>query len=277
MRFRRGAIVAALAFLAAAAPAGASVIRSGGFRYVTKNYPSQSEALRTLSAPCPRGTHVWGGGHYNTGGFSEALPRHSYPYDGGDRGKSPDDGWKAQVSAQEGVIVSVYATCAARPPRYERGSVPAGGHLKTPGEVGCDKGFEAVSGGTQGYQHAIEAASGPDFGELGWFVSLDNYGEDRVVKSFAVCVKRTVVAPSDNDEVLPGTQEGHSVSCPAGLRIVGGGAGNPAPFRDIAMAASRPQGFGSTGADGWQVYLDNFDDSNTYLFSVWATCVEPLS
>jgi hypothetical protein len=269
------AALLAVGLHSAAATAGASVVRSGGLKYVTKVYPPKADAVRTLKAACPRGTHVWGGGHYNDGGFSEALPRHSFPYDNRDRGSAPDDGWKVQVSADAGVVVSVYATCAERRPRYEQQPVPAAAEFKTPGQVNCDKGFEAVSGGTKGYQQAIESASGPGFG-LYWFFALDNYGGNRVLTAFAVCVKRDVTVTSDNDEVLPGTQEGHSVTCPAGLHIVGAGVGVVAPFRDIVIAASRPFGFGSTGEDGAQVFLDNFDDSNTYAFSVFATCVAPL-
>ena len=243
------AVLLAVGLSAPTATTAASVVRSGGLSYVTKSYPPKTDAVRTLKAPCPTGTHVWAGGHYNDAGFSEALPRHSYPYDGRDRGASPDDGWKVQVSADAGVTVSVYATCADRRPRYEGKSVPAPGEFKTGDEVRCDKGFEAVAGGTKGYQHAIETAGSPGFG-ISWFFAVDNYGEDRFIQAFAVCLGRDVSAPGSNEEVLPLTQEGHSVSCPAGTRVVGGGVGVAAPFRDIAIAASRPFGFGNTGDDG---------------------------
>jgi hypothetical protein len=272
------ALLSAVLLLAllAAAPADATVVKSGGLSYVSKSFEPEPNAVKTLVARCPTGTHVWAGGHYNTGGFGEALPRHSYPYDSGDAGKAPDDGWKVQISALEGVVVRVYATCADPKPRYEQGSLPIAPNAQGGTSVDCDQGFEAASGGTSGNRDLNEVKSGPDVG-FGWFVAVDNYSlSPRTIKTFAVCIKRERLDAADNDEVLPRTQEGHSVECPAGTRIVGGGVGNVGQVTDIAIAASSPLGVGNTGADGWQVYLDNFDDTTTYAFSVFATCVNPL-
>jgi hypothetical protein len=278
---RRSSVAASLAVvlvaLVMAVPADAEIVKSGGLTYVTRSIEPTPNEVRTLTAKCPPGTHVWAGGHYNTGGFGEAFPRHSYPYDSGDKGRVPDDGWKVQTSAGEGVVVRIHATCAEPEPRYERGSLPVPPNSQGGTEIDCDPDFEAVSGGTSGNRDLNEVKSGPAFG-FGWFVAVDNYAQDtRTIKTFAICIKRERFDAADNDEVLPRTQEGHTASCPAGTRIVGGGVGNIGPFTHIAIAASSPQGIGNTGADGWQVYLDNFDDTTTYAFSVFATCVEPLN
>ena len=274
-----GAPLLAVVLLAllVAGPADASVVKSGGFSYVTKPFEPPPNTVRTLVAKCPPGTHVWAGGHYNSGGFGESLPRHSYPYDSGDAGTAPDDGWKVQTSASEGVVVRIYATCAEPKPRYEQGSLPVAPNAQGGTSVDCDQGFEAVSGGTSGNRDLNEVKSAPDLG-FGWFVAVDNYSLDpETIETFAICIRRERFDAFDNEEVLPRTQEGHSVDCPAGTRIVGGGVGNAAQTTDIAIAASRPVGAGNTGADGWQVYLDNFDDATTYAFSVFATCVKPLN
>jgi hypothetical protein len=52
-------------------------------------YPGETRALR---ARCPRGTKVTGGGSATPG-----LKLASRPYDGGDKGKAPDDGWAART------------------------------------------------------------------------------------------------------------------------------------------------------------------------------------
>jgi hypothetical protein len=269
-------LTAPLGLLVAAAPAPGAVSTSGGFTYVTKKFTPEPNVAKTLKAPCPEGTHAWGGGHYNDGVFAEALPRHSYPYDSRDRGVAPDDGWKTHVSAIEGVRVFVYAVCADPRPRYEQVSVTATPQARTSSQVGCDQEFEAVSGGTSGHKDVIETATGPGLG-FDWFFAVDNYTQvSKTVKAFAVCIKREMFVVSSNDTVFPRTQEGHSASCAGSRRIVGGGVGNIGQFQHIAIAASRPTGFGSSAEDGWQVYLDNFDSSASYAFSVFATCVEPL-
>ena len=171
----------------------------------------------------------------------------------------------------------IYTTCADPKPLYEQGSLPVAPNAQGGTSIDCDPDFEAVSGGTSGNRDLNEVKSGPDFG-FGWFVAVDNYSlNPHTIKTFAVCIKRERFDALDNEEVLPRTQEGHSVSCPAGTRIVGGGVGNVGQVTDIAIAASSPLGVGNTGVDGWQVYLDNFDDATTYAFSVFATCVNPLN
>ena len=276
--FRRSSVVAVtLAALVAAAPAAAGTVKSGGLTYITKFPELQPNTVETVKAKCPAGTHVWAGGHYNSGGFAEALPRHSYPYDSGDDGKAPDDGWKVQTSAVEGVVVQVHATCAKPKPRYEVGSLPVAPQAQGQTEIECDPQFEAVSGGTRGHRDLNESKSGPNIG-FGWFVAVDNYSLDpHTIDTFAVCIKRERFDASQNDEVLPRTQEGQTAACPAGTRIVGGGVGHTGQVQDIAIAASSPQGAGNSGADGWQVYLDNFHNSSTFAFSVFATCVKPLN
>jgi hypothetical protein len=270
-------LAAWLVLALAAAPAGASVVSSGGFEYVTKTFRPEPNAVKTLKVPCPSGTHVWGGGHYNSGGFAQALPRHSFPYDGGDSGSTPDDGWGVQTSVSEDVVANVHAVCARPAPRYEEAPVMATALAKTGGQVDCDTDFEAVSGGTRGSRDVIETASGPGLGELEWFFSLDNYTDaPRTIKTYAVCAERRVIAGGENDQVLPRTQEGQTAGCADGRRIVGGGVGHVGAYLDIGLVASRPVGFGAGGADGWQVYLDDFSNSATYGFTVWATCVAPL-
>ena len=262
--------------LAVTPAADAATVKSGGLTYVTERFEPQAGSLETLKAKCPAGTHVWGGGHYNTGTFEQALPRHSYPYDSGDKGTAPDDGWKAQISVIDGVEVRVHATCAELRPQYEVGSLPVAPMAQGSTEIPCAEGFEAVAGGTNGSAELVESRNGPAFG-FGWFVSGDNYTlNPTTMQTFAVCIRRDVLRFGSNDAVVPRDQEGHITECGPGTRIVGGGVGHIGQTQDIVIAASSPVGSGSSGKDGWQVYLDNLDNSTTFAFTVTATCVKPL-
>src|SRR5262245_59271143 len=117
-RRKRGGLwsVATLALLAGALlpeAAESSVAKAGGIRYVSKEVTLKPGKPRTLKAPCPRNTNVLGGGHYNSGGFGDVVGIHSYPYDGSDRNRKPDDGWAAQLRGfTTNHPAVVYATCA---------------------------------------------------------------------------------------------------------------------------------------------------------------------
>src|SRR5262245_18122908 len=78
-----------------AGTASASLVSSGGFNYVTKSFDLPPGKSKTFKASCPKRHHVLGGGHYNNGLYGDVISAHSYPYDSGDRGRKPDDGWAA--------------------------------------------------------------------------------------------------------------------------------------------------------------------------------------
>jgi hypothetical protein len=82
---------------------------------------------RTVGARCPRGTHVSGGGVVTTGTpAAPATPDGSYvnssfPFDGRDAGKAPDDGWRARaynISNAPRAQINVFAVCVTERPRY---------------------------------------------------------------------------------------------------------------------------------------------------------------
>src|SRR5688500_5683425 len=105
-------LAGALLALVIAAPAEAAVTKSGGWRYVTKRFENLGTGTKKLSARCPDGTNVYGGGHYNDGTFGYVQALHSYPYDGRDRKSKPDDGWRAQLDISTPVTAIMYAVCA---------------------------------------------------------------------------------------------------------------------------------------------------------------------
>ena len=76
-----------------------------------RKIPANSAGFKT--AKCPAKAHVTGGGALMNGGPIPSLLDSSYPIDGGDKDKVPDDGWTAlgnneQLSSQK---LSVFAIC----------------------------------------------------------------------------------------------------------------------------------------------------------------------
>jgi hypothetical protein len=78
----------------------------GGLKYVTTK--SNGAQGFVGEAHCPRGTHVLGGGVHTD--FVSYDVDESYPIDGGDPDKIPDDGWAATLNDSAGVK-HVYAIC----------------------------------------------------------------------------------------------------------------------------------------------------------------------
>jgi hypothetical protein len=67
----------------------------------------------------PEADHVLSGGHYNSGSYGDVIGAHSYPYDGDDRDRKPDDGWAAQQRGfGDPYPAKVYAICARTFPEY---------------------------------------------------------------------------------------------------------------------------------------------------------------
>jgi hypothetical protein len=70
-----------------------------------------------VSLTCPgRKWHVTGGGASITGGTLDAHIVSLYPFDGSDKGRVPDDGWKV-VTSSDNVVpkkFTAYAICAGR-------------------------------------------------------------------------------------------------------------------------------------------------------------------
>jgi hypothetical protein len=91
-----------------ALPQGKTVQGVGGKKYVTKSVPAQDGAQ--VVAKCPRGTHVSGGGAGADNGGGDV--NESTPYDSGDDGSAPDDGWAAYFNDTGNVAnMRVYAIC----------------------------------------------------------------------------------------------------------------------------------------------------------------------
>lgn len=284
----RFALVAATVAIAAivSEPASGAVAKSGGFHYVTKQYEVAGTEAETFKAPCPPGTHVYSGGYYNTGPYDSGYVVHSFPYDGGDRKRRPDDGWKARVDSRNPPTTwLVYATCAGPMPKYLHKLYSLTGEPTSHTVMDtCEPGLNVFGGGTRGDDLEVEVQSHPAVNptQRQWIVKLDSFTADPTeLDLYVVCADLTAGYLNSPDTVAPHTQEGHSTGCPAELKhVVGGGVSHNGLLGDVVIAASRPTGFPGPAVDGWQAYLDNYDGdttNNAVSFNAYAVCSERVN
>ena len=127
-----------------------SICAQGKTRYRTISHAVTAGNARTLAAPCPRGTHVSGGGVKGGAAAAEAYVNSSYPYDGADADGAPDDGWKARVYniTANKAMMKVYAICGASKPFYWTvGPVPL--NPGAPHEAACPDSRHVTGGGVR--------------------------------------------------------------------------------------------------------------------------------
>jgi hypothetical protein len=159
---------------------------------------SAPDAL-TLKAPCKDGESVSGGGVYLGGAVNEAFVNSSYPFDGGDPGNKPDDGWKARVQNRAGLgkLVTTYAVCSDRAWTYRRSDREILANDDAGYIADCEGPGHLVSGGVKirgpAGETVLRALSPYDSsdGDLapddGFDMNTANDGGDRTATLFAIC------------------------------------------------------------------------------------------
>lgn len=275
-------LVAGLGLAPLAAPAGAAVTvtKLDGYKYVTKSFELPPGRAKTYRVACPERHHVLGGGHYNSGGYGDVIGAHSYPYDSGDAGRKPDDGWAAQLRGfTKPYPAEIYAICAKLLPEYESSidTVPTGSGSADPATgLKCDNtSLDVLSGGTRGPLSVREVTgypvspSGPDR----WVTVLANHGTQvKDVTLLNVCAGIDTDRGFDSGTGLPETQQLEEVGCPpATPRVIGGGTSLSGERYNTAIAASRP----NASFDGWRVWIDNYNPFETVDILVYAICSAP--
>jgi hypothetical protein len=159
------------------------------------------------NASCKNDETVVGGGGVSSGFYAdETYLSSSAPFDGGDKGRVPDDGWRAVLNDDEGgnpsSFVDVHATCDSKhkPSDFAYVSrsrkVPDGTQRAESASCG---GRQIVGGGVtskSNYSHGLYiSASVPaeGMGEERWTASVDNYDtpddEARKMVVTAICLK----------------------------------------------------------------------------------------
>jgi len=258
-------------------------IAGDGLTYPTRSAVATPGSSRTVSAPCPKGAHVLGGGGYVSSEYESALISHSYPYDGRDRDSRPDDGWKVRGTAFDAFVrISAYVVCAPVLPRYRRQSFevdPTSALVEV--EVPCGGALEVVSGGSKGPVAVRRTDGRPlDHGGSGdgFELGFDNVADtSQTVTGFAICTDDIDVSYAvSGDYTAPSRDRGvGSAQCPpAAPNVIGGGQHNGgAPFGAVHIAQDYPVLF--AGFTTWWVVLDN-PSLSSFPFTVTASCVPNL-
>jgi hypothetical protein len=178
--------------------------RGVGLRYLHAQLPATLEGgVRSASLDCGGGGyHVVSGGAAS--GPSGTFLNSSYPYDGDDRNRAPDDGWAMTLFDPVGGIDDVYAICKRGKKidyvKRVRRKVKAGEFAAA--RVRCDKRLHAVGGGLRltgdgDEAHAVstspidrlkERGLAPDDG---WrSVGFNASGSAKKLVAHAICIRK---------------------------------------------------------------------------------------
>ncbi len=85
-------------------------------KYVEASKQHLAVATGKIKVKCPNRKHVVGGG-IDAG---QRSIESTYPFDSKDKGKKPDDGWKATTSGLQAATVEAVAACSPVEPRYTK-------------------------------------------------------------------------------------------------------------------------------------------------------------
>jgi hypothetical protein len=118
-------------------------------RYPTVTAPAQQHSVSKATARCPGSTHVTGGGGSVSGAVASAFINSSYPVDGGDGDRLPDDGWRVRVynSGDFAQTLTVAALCRRRPVSYSAAKTTLGPGVQASVKPKCAQGSHVLGGG----------------------------------------------------------------------------------------------------------------------------------
>jgi hypothetical protein len=263
---RRAWILVPLAavLIAAVASAPASVKSAGGAKYVTKSFTVAGSKAATVTATCPKATHVLGGGEVNHEPYNSVVVRQTFPFDSHDKGDKPDDGWKVRIKNQTGDSVSIKAeaVCAKTAVSYRALRFVATANAETGQEtVLCPAGKFAYSGGVRApakskiFLNSAFPSDPTDTGATGWGTYIDNptsQDEDKAAV-VVVCGKLTPEVTTDSESgITPHTQAHLRPLCPVGKHAWGGGMDTSAGFETAAISSLGPDTLQGIAGGAWR-------------------------
>jgi hypothetical protein len=264
-------VAAALAVTGAiASTAAASVTHAGGIAYVEKSHPDQPNGDKRFHVNCPNGTHVLGGGAKNFASFGGASIQHSYPIDGKDADKKPDDGWEVGLfTGLPDVDWTIFANCAQRHVTYVTKSFKADPMNLTNRIVSCPGDQNIVGGGERASFKLGQNSAFPIPGS--WAIFEDNFESDKVpFKGYAICAHFKTDINTGSTTVPNGQASGLSVGCDLNRFLAAGGTSNGGSHASASVKFSYPDGH-----TVWASATNNFSGGDMSV-SVQAVCVKHL-
>jgi hypothetical protein len=261
--------------VASAAPKLTSTRLTGlTFAEASVSLPADSQA--GVTAFCPSGDEVVGGGGYEEiQGMGEDM-NGSLPYGGA------GTGWMVFFNNEESVSTSgvAVAICAASASltnyslQYgDAVTIPAGGEAQA--LVTCPSGTVSLGGGAQnqgtGTDDAMDASA--PYGTNGWRAYLSSSGSD-TTEGYAGVVCAT--EPSGWAQVSSsyksnpaGKATEVTVKCPAGTDVLGGGPFNSSADPTVTIGLTTSE----TSLHGWHSIEDNASSSKESV-DEWGVCAE---
>jgi hypothetical protein len=168
-----------------------------GVKIKSQSEPSPSFRRATSKVRCPAGLHAVGGGGYTTGSYGEQRVVGSAPFDSGDRGRAPDDGWRATADNVTGPDQSLLAFVLCAPLgglHYVTSAFAAKGGHRGAGSAPCPKGQWVLGGGiTQNGKPGNELLARTLYDgstDKAWNARVDNMGTKKLhAHVTAICHK----------------------------------------------------------------------------------------
>jgi hypothetical protein len=234
MRMPRGALIALIATGIASAPAQASVDSVGGYKFVNKEFELEGGKTKRLKAMCPDGTHVYGGGQFNPGDFGEFVQAQSYPVDGRDKNRKPDDGFEVLAKNLTGapIMTTVQATCGKPKATYKakRKKISgAGSSNEVDSRCPDNKPGKLVGGGVSGPKKLLHNDGGPTSNgtDAYYYAYMTNNSQQEITaKVWAICAKVKTTYIEDGAQAPAQTQTPLSTACPVQTVALDGGMGS---------------------------------------------------
>jgi hypothetical protein len=227
-------------------------------------------------ATCPSDTKVVSGGGAIGGPAGTVALSGSEPFDNGDPGKRPDDGWRvyATNTTLEDRFLTAYAVCA-KSGRYEYVSAEwSQGSGRSAGTAECPAGTNVMSGGgtSDGKHTSIELAESHPYNEdadpepaESWFtgwnaeISVGTY-----ITVWAVCTPRPmeyVPVAASLGTPISSFQQGCD-----GQRVFGGGVDQAGNSLDVFITATYPH-----ESSLWGLVMSNVSGFPANV-TVWSVC-----
>ena len=251
----------------------------GGYKYVTVERFGEPGSTKTVSAKCPRGTHVLGGGGESGGGFGDTFISSSFPFDGRDRDSKPDDGWKATHSSFDDVReLYADAVCGSQMPVYRKEEFEAAPEDRLQVAIDCGGGPAIIHGGLRGAASVQPVASYPFDGsgnQDSWQLTADNVSEKpRSVKGYAICSDELAVTYVPTaQEADPVVQDFGETPCPPDTpNAIGGGLVIAPPFGSFRWN-SNAFDISSGSPLQWTLGVEAEFGGNAIPYTLWADCV----
>ena len=257
--------------------------------YQQYDYPLANNGQMSDYSGCDDDAEPIGGGIYITGSGLGIEVNFTFPADSPTDTNRRPDGWDsgANSDASGDQTLTDHTICSDQPLSYRSERVALPLDTDRTARADCRGDMHAASGGVNiiepdDLQREVVESYPVDDGDPdsepddGWVGRASNYGSagPAKLKVFAVCASKALTYRSDVERVDAGTQEGNSVNCPQGTRVVGGGMEITKPG-DVTESATVAPFDGSDdnnkADDGWESWANN-EGAQDRRMTTWGIC-----